>query len=114
MPATGGTTGVGASISSPTGLPRRQATALANGAHPTACAMPSPSAPAASWKELEQEQVGTKAGGNRPRTPGARRGAEPDRPPPEPPPIVTRAGSPPKAAMFCCTQRSAACWSISP
>jgi hypothetical protein len=114
VPATGGTIGIGASISSPTGVPRRQATALASWAHPTAWATTSPSASAASWLRLGQEPLWIMAPANRSRDPGATRWEQTDHPPADSPPIVTRAGSPPKAAMFSCTQRSAACWSISP
>ena len=114
VPRTGGTIGIGASISSPTGFPRRQATAVARSVHPTAHAMTSPSVSAASWLRLGQDPLWIMAPANRPRDPGATRCVQTDQPPADSPPIVTRAGSPPKAGMFSCTQRSAACWSISP
>ena len=40
--------------------------------------------------------------------------ASTDRPPADSPAMVTLCGSPPKRAMLSRTQRSAACWSISP
>ena len=51
---------------------------------------------------------------NSPREPGDTRCASTDTPPADWPAIVTLRGSPPNCAMLRCTQRSAACWSISP
>ncbi len=51
---------------------------------------------------------------NRPREPGDTKWASTDRPPADWPAMVTLYGSPPNWLMLRWTQRSAACWSISP
>ncbi len=51
---------------------------------------------------------------NSPREPGEVMCTSTDRPPEDWPAMVTLRRSPPNLSMFCCTQRSAACWSIRP
>jgi hypothetical protein len=48
------------------------------------------------------------------REPGETRWESTDRPPADWPAMVTLCGSPPNRLMLAWTQRSAACWSISP
>ena len=116
VPRTGdGMPGYPASSSAPTGAARMHATAVAGSVQPTAAAIELPVVSAsalglaragAALQHRLREQAG------RARAPT--RWTHTENAPADSPPSVTCLGSPPNAAMLRWTQRSAACWSISP
>ena len=96
-------------------LPRRQAGAVAGSGQPAAAANAVPLAPAASRVRPRLEHpLCAMARANRPCAVGDATFEHTEAPPADSPKIVTLRRSPPNAPMLRCTQRSAACWSISP
>ena len=99
---------------SETGRWRRQAAVWSGQPAWAAKAWPAASAAARGRWLSAKDPLSMIAFWNSPREPAETMWASTDRPPADSPAIVTLCGLPPNRAILSRTQRSAACWSISP